>query len=289
MKSGQPVEPTHYENVTVLIADIVSFTALSSKSSANQIVTLLNRLYSEMDNVLDRYEDVYKLETIGDAYCIVAGLNNRERSVRENAKDVIECALSFIEIVQKLDMSDQVQDKIEIRVGVHTGPAVGGVANPSMPKFSLFGDTITTTGLLEQTSRKMHVHISGATHELIQDAFETDVSESIAVDCGPQKGKKKVASYWVVGKKRGAGGSSGAGAIGLSSIGGSSAYSHGSSGAEREKGGYTVGGGSGGDGGSRAVPSILTTSADGAQGKDRGARQVSIQGMPFSRLNKNMQ
>ncbi|KAJ1539976.1 Nitrogen permease reactivator protein [Cladochytrium tenue] len=259
MKAAQTIEPIPYENVTVLIADIVSFTSLSSKSSANQVVNLLNRLYSEMDNTLDRFEDVYKLETIGDAYCIVAGVNNRERSVRANALDVIECALAFIDIVQNLDMSDQVQDHIQIRVGVHTGPAVGGVANPSMPKFSLFGDTISVTGVLEQTSRPMHVHISGATCELVQDEYELDVSESIVVD-GPQNSKKKLPAYWVAGRKGPGGAGSGRGARA-----GSLSYS-----------------GSGTD--SRKMSALA------AAGAGAGAdKRVTIQGMPLSRGSQNVQ
>ncbi|KAJ3299021.1 Nitrogen permease regulator 2, partial [Blyttiomyces sp. JEL0837] len=205
MKSGVPIEPTPFNNLTILIADIVSFTSLSSKSSANQIVTLLNRLYSAMDQELDSYEDVYKLETIGDAYCIVAGLNNQERSVKANAIDIIECAMSFINIVQNLDMSDQVQDKLQIRIGIHTGPAVGGVANPTMPKFSLFGDTVTTTSLLEQSSQPMQIHISGATQALVKDEYDLDVSESINLE-GQNGAKQRLSTFWVLGRKSANGG-----------------------------------------------------------------------------------
>ncbi|KAJ3109165.1 hypothetical protein HDU97_008564 [Phlyctochytrium planicorne] len=199
MKKNEQVTPTQFENLIFLTSDIVQFTALSSGSSANQIISLLNRLYSAMDDALDSFHDVFKLETIGDAYCIVAGLNSQDRSPRLNAIDMIECALSFVEIVEKLDMSDQAREKLEMRIGIHCGPAVGGVANISQPKFSLFGDTVTTTGLLEQSSRPNAIHVSGPTYELVKDDYEFDVSEAIMVQSS-SGGKKKVSTYWLVGR-----------------------------------------------------------------------------------------
>ncbi len=199
LKNGENIEPTPFKNVTFLIADIVSFTNLSSKSSAKQIVSLLNRLYSQMDEVLDNYEDVYKLETIGDAYCIVAGINSQDRNYKSNAKDIVEVAMNFIDIVASLDMSDQVQDDLKIRVGIHSGPAVGGVANLSQPKFSLFGDTVTITGRMEQSSRPMEVHVSADTYELVKEDYEFDVSETVPLDTDGSS-KKKMKAYWLQGR-----------------------------------------------------------------------------------------
>jgi class 3 adenylate cyclase len=201
LKSGDPIEPTPFKNLTFLIADIVSFTNLSSKSSAKQIVSLLNRLYSQMDETLDNFDDVYKLETIGDAYCIVAGINDQERSPKKNAKDIIEVAMNFIDIVQQLDMSDQVQEELQVRIGIHSGPAVGGVTNPSQPKFSLFGDTVTITGRIEQTSRPLEIHVSATTYEMVKDEFEFDVSESVALEAADGGSKKKISAYWLQGRK----------------------------------------------------------------------------------------
>jgi class 3 adenylate cyclase len=131
--------------------------------------------------------------------------------------------MNFVEIVENMDMSDQIQDKIDIKIGIHTGSAIGGVANPANPKyvsiiyliiyslplfltsmcfprFSLFGETVTISRLLEQTSKKMQVHIGSTTFDLVRDRFDVDVSESIVVE-GVDKKQKKLASYWVVGRK----------------------------------------------------------------------------------------
>ncbi|KAJ3212275.1 Nitrogen permease regulator 2 [Dinochytrium kinnereticum] len=213
MKRNETVKPRHFDNLILLTTDIVSFTALrctwrkeaksnyiSSESSAKQIISLLNRLFSAMDQVLDSFHDTFKLETIGDAYCVVSGLNSADRSPRLNAIDMVECALSFIEIVENIDMLDQVKDEIQIRIGLHCGSAVGGVANLSQPKFSLFGDTVSTTALMEQTSRPNAIHISGSLYELVKDDYEFDVSESVTVQTA-SGGKKKIPTYWVLGRK----------------------------------------------------------------------------------------
>ncbi|KAJ3072800.1 hypothetical protein HDU98_002879 [Podochytrium sp. JEL0797] len=199
MKTGAAVEPRPFKCLAFLTADIVSFTNLSSKSSAKQVVSLLNRLYSQMDEVIDSFEDLYKLETIGDAYNVVAGLNTQETSTpKDFAVSMIECAQRFMEIVRNLDMSDQIQGSIQMRIGVHVGPAVGGVANPAMPKYSLFGDTVTITGQMESSSRPMEIHISGPTYELVHDVFACDVSEAVPI----LDGKQKMAAWWLLHKKR---------------------------------------------------------------------------------------
>ncbi|KAJ3095459.1 hypothetical protein HK100_005829, partial [Physocladia obscura] len=198
MKTGAAVEPRPFKCLAFLTADIVSFTNLSSKSSAKQVVSLLNRLYSQMDEVIDSFEDLYKLETIGDAYNVVAGLNTQETSTpKDFAVSMIECAQRFMEIVRNLDMSDQITDHIQMRIGVHVGPAVGGVANPAMPKYSLFGDTVTITGQMEQTSRPMEIHISGPAYDLVTDVFNCEVSEAVPI----LDGKQKMAAWWLVSKK----------------------------------------------------------------------------------------
>ncbi|KAJ3117416.1 hypothetical protein HDU96_006797 [Phlyctochytrium bullatum] len=201
MKNEEVIAHREFKDLVFLTTDLVSFTSLSSESSAVQVISLLNRLYTAMDDVLDSFHDIFKLETIGDAYCIVSGLNSEDRSPKLNAIDIVECAITFVEIVRGLDMSDQIREKLEMRIGIHCGPAVGGVANISQPKFSLFGDTVTTTGLLEQTSRPNCIHVSGPIYELVKDEYEFDFSESITVQTPGSAGVKKVPTFWLIGRK----------------------------------------------------------------------------------------
>ncbi|KAJ3036266.1 hypothetical protein HDV00_002922 [Rhizophlyctis rosea] len=199
LKNGVEVEPKDFECITILYSDIVQFTNLTAKSRPQQIVNLLNRLYTAFDAILDDYTDVYKTETIGDAYQIVGGLNRHvdDGNFAKYAIEVVDCALRFIEEVEKLDMSDQAQEKLNIRIGVHSGPAVGGVAGITMPKFALFGDNVNIASLMEQKSFPNRVHISPATYELVKDAFEFEQRP----DKVPIEGGEPMTTYWLVGRK----------------------------------------------------------------------------------------
>ncbi|TPX71465.1 hypothetical protein SpCBS45565_g01123 [Spizellomyces sp. 'palustris'] len=206
MKMGHEIPPKDFETVTILYSDIVQFTNLTVKSSPNQIVNLLNRLYTAFDSALDDYADLYKTETIGDAYQIVAGLNEeseqggREAVIRRNAMDTIDCALRFLTEIRNLDMTDQVMRDLHIRIGIHSGPCVGGVAGVTMPKFAIFGDTVNIANQMEQKSRPNRIHISQATYELIKEApFVFEKVEGGVV----LEGGVTCQTYWVTGRKDG--------------------------------------------------------------------------------------
>lgn len=206
MKMGGEIPPKDFECVTILFSDIVQFTNLTARSSPDQIVNLLNRLYTSFDSALDNYADLYKTETIGDAYQIVAGLNGdedekmmgHEAVVRRNAIDTVDCALRFLEEIKRMDMSDQVEKDLFIRIGIHSGPCVGGVAGVTMPKFAIFGDSATIAGQMEQKSRPNKVHISATTYELVKDAFIIEKANTpITLEGGQQ-----MQTYWVNGRKK---------------------------------------------------------------------------------------
>ncbi|KAJ3055500.1 hypothetical protein HK097_010275 [Rhizophlyctis rosea] len=197
LKMGKEVEPKDFECVTILQADIVHFTNLTASSSPQQIVTLLNRLYSGFDETLDDYQDVYKTETVGDAYQIVGGLNSEPSFAARNATEVLECALRFADQVKKLDMTDQIQPELHVRIGVHSGPCVGGVAGVVMPKFAIFGDTVNIAAQMEQKSSPNRVHVSQATVDLVGDAFTFEKRGEVTIEGGV-----KLNTYWVTGRKK---------------------------------------------------------------------------------------
>ncbi|KAJ3051216.1 hypothetical protein HK097_007819 [Rhizophlyctis rosea] len=200
MKEGTEVEPRDFECITILYSDIVQFTNLTAKSRPQQIVSLLNRLYTAFDSILDDYTDVYKTETIGDAYQIVGGLNSTDANYQKYAIEVVDCAFRFIQEVETLDMSDQAQEKLHMRIGIHSGPAVGGVAGITMPKFALFGDNVNIASLMEQKSSPNRVHVSSSTYELVKDAFDFEKRPELV----PIEGGEAMTTYWLVGRKQSA-------------------------------------------------------------------------------------
>ncbi|MCB1245617.1 MAG: adenylate/guanylate cyclase domain-containing protein, partial [Verrucomicrobiae bacterium] len=121
LKSQKKVIAQSAREVTILFADIVGFTSLAETRQPHQIIEILNRVFS----VFDRLTDVYRLEkikTIGDAYMVVGGLPNY---MQEHATSVARFALDIMKEVRKFRFRDG--KRLELRVGMHTGPVVAGV------------------------------------------------------------------------------------------------------------------------------------------------------------------
>ncbi|KAJ3087782.1 hypothetical protein HK102_010298 [Quaeritorhiza haematococci] len=200
IKSGAEVEPKSFNSVTILESDIVNFTGLTVKSTPSQIVNLLNRLYSKFDGLAEKYADVYKLETIGDAYVVVGGLNSNSQP-QHHAYEICKFALDMIKAVETLDMSDQAEKQLKIRVGVHTGPAVGAVLGTRMPRYALYGKTVLQATELEHTGKPNQIQISAVTRDLIKED-DRFVVEPVANEESSVGGEcaEKMVTFWLKAK-----------------------------------------------------------------------------------------
>ncbi len=106
---------------------------------------MLNDLFSEFDNLVKKHQ-VYKVETIGDAYIVIGGGPDKGMSV-DGAEKVALFALDAMKVVENFKTKQD--DKISIRAGLGSGPVVAGVVGRSQPKFTLFGDTVNTASRME--------------------------------------------------------------------------------------------------------------------------------------------
>nr|KAG5686050.1 hypothetical protein BaRGS_028428 [Batillaria attramentaria] len=148
LKRGQQVVPEAYDSVTIYFSDIVGFTAMSAASTPMQVVEVLNDLYSEFDSIIDAH-DVYKVETIGDAYMVVSGLP--EKNGDQHAVEICRMALRLLHRVQTFTPKHRHNDRLQLRIGIHSGPCCAGVVGLKMPRYCLFGDTVNTASRLEST------------------------------------------------------------------------------------------------------------------------------------------
>ena len=141
----------------VLFCDVVQFTALAARSSPEDVVAILNVLFSSFDAMTDKYH-VYKVETIGDAYLACSGVVE-ERA--DHTKLLVECGLAMRRATRLFQTPDH--SPIVVRVGIHTGFVIAGVVGRKMPRYHLFGETVSIAEEMEQRAPAGHVIISEAT------------------------------------------------------------------------------------------------------------------------------
>ncbi|CAF4051704.1 unnamed protein product, partial [Rotaria magnacalcarata] len=197
LMTGQPVTAESFECVTIYFSDIVGFTKLSSESTPFQVVDLLNDLYSVFDAVTENY-DVYKVETIGDAYMVVSGLPTRNGDL--HAREIARLSLALLNGVINFRIRHRPDTQLLLRIGIHSGPCVAGVVGLKMPRYCLFGDTVNTASRMESNGKALRIHISSSTTEILQKLgnFELKFRGDIEM-----KGKGKQRTYWLLGEKDG--------------------------------------------------------------------------------------
>ncbi|XP_046998282.1 atrial natriuretic peptide receptor 1-like [Schistocerca americana] len=193
---GQAVIAETYDSVTIYFSDIVGFTALSAESTPLQVVDLLNDLYSCFDSIIEHF-DVYKVETIGDAYMVVSGLPVRNGS--RHAREVARMSLALRQAVAGFRIRHRPGEQLKLRIGMHTGPCVAGVVGHKMPRYCLFGDTVNTASRMESHGLPLKIHVSPSTKAILEtfDTFELELRGEIEI-----KGKGKVITYWLLGEKQ---------------------------------------------------------------------------------------
>lgn len=147
----------------MLFSDIVGFTAICSQCSPMQVITMLNELYTRFDYQCGEL-DVYKVETIGDAYCVAGGLH------KESDTHAVQIALMALKM---MELSDEVMsphgEPIKMRIGLHSGSVFAGVVGVKMPRYCLFGNHVTLANKFESCSIPRKINVSPTTYRLLKD------------------------------------------------------------------------------------------------------------------------
>ncbi|XP_055348511.1 atrial natriuretic peptide receptor 1-like [Paramacrobiotus metropolitanus] len=191
LKQGETVEPEAYDECSIYFSDIVGFTTLSASSTPLQVVDLLNDLYTLFDGILDGF-DVYKVETIGDAYMVVSGLPIRNGNL--HAREIARTSLMLLEGIKRFRIRHRPTEQLRLRIGNHSGPAVAGVVGLKMPRYCLFGVTVTIANKMESMGEALKIHISDD-NKLILDGFGTfDVTLRGELDV---KGIGPMVTWWL--------------------------------------------------------------------------------------------
>uniref|UniRef100_M4AK10 Guanylate cyclase n=1 Tax=Xiphophorus maculatus TaxID=8083 RepID=M4AK10_XIPMA len=192
---GAVVEPEYFDNVSLYFSDIVGFTTISANSEPIEVVDLLNDLYTLFDAIIGNH-DVYKVETIGDAYMVASGVPvpNGNR----HAAEISNMSLDILSAVGTFKMRHMPDVPVRIRIGLHTGPCVAGVVGLTMPRYCLFGDTVTTASRMESSGMPYRIHVHQSTVKVLQElnlGYKLQLRGRTEV-----KGKGIEETYWLTGR-----------------------------------------------------------------------------------------
>ncbi|MCU0428028.1 MAG: hypothetical protein MUF71_20645 [Candidatus Kapabacteria bacterium] len=187
IKAGETTIAERFSDVTVLFADIVGFTELSSQRSPEEVVDILNRIFSAFDIFSEQY-NLEKIKTIGDAYMIVGGVPN---PCDDHAESVAKMALEMLETVRLLAKSMSVD--LAIRIGIHSGAVVAGVIGQKKFSYDLWGDTVNTASRMESHGEAGKIHCTEHVMERLQGRFTFEERGFIEV-----KGKGLMRTFYLI-------------------------------------------------------------------------------------------
>ncbi|XP_075146440.1 uncharacterized protein LOC142220913 [Haematobia irritans] len=194
LKMGLAVEPEEFSDVTIYFSDIVGFTTIAAHCTPVQVVDLLNDLYTIFDATINAY-NVYKVETIGDAYMVVSGLPVR---IPDHAEQIATMALDLLHQSGRFNVKHLPGVPLQLRIGLHTGPCCAGVVGLTMPRYCLFGDTVNTASRMESTGSSWRIHMSQETRNRLEARGGYTIEPRGLIEI---KGKGMMNTFWLLGKK----------------------------------------------------------------------------------------
>ena len=184
----------HFEGASILFADVVNFTPLSESMTPIELVELLNEVFSQFDQLVEKYR-LEKIKTIGDCYMVASGV---PRARCDHAQALLGMALEMQEFVSSNEFFGR---HLEFRIGLNSGPVVAGVIGRKKFIYDLWGDAVNTASRMESHGVGGIIQITRATYELVKDKFICEPQGIIDV-----KGKGEMEVWFVAGHRQAAAG-----------------------------------------------------------------------------------
>ena len=191
LRLGENVAPRQHDSVTFFFSDVVGFTDMCKQLYPWQVCGMLNRLYCVMDYLLDKFE-LFKVETIGDAYVCCSGIPEPDE---DHAEKVANFAIAVSHCVRHV-LSPVDGRPIQLRIGVHTGSAASGVVGVNNPRYCVFGDTVNVTARHESSGAAGRVHCSAVTQRILMTKYLGKFN-CISRGMVEMKGKGKLRTFWL--------------------------------------------------------------------------------------------
>jgi len=163
-ESTVPAVAEQFHEASVLFADMVGFTALTSRLSARELVSLLNTIFSQFDRLAEKH-GLEKIKTVGDCYIVAAGLPNPRP---DHARALAELAIEIQSVVKHHRLTEH---KVSFRVGIHTGPVVAGVIGQKKISYDLWGNTVNVASRMASNAPGGGIQITCQTRNALGDEF----------------------------------------------------------------------------------------------------------------------
>ncbi len=189
LRGGETLIADRYDELTVLFADCVGFTEMSSRREPREVVDKLNRVFSVFDGLADRY-GLEKIKTIGDAYMVAGGL----LPGGDYPERVAAMGLDMLTEVKRLEA--ELFPGLEVRLGMHVGPAVAGVIGLKKFIYDVWGDTVNVASRMESMGVAGRMQVAESTYRRLRGSFEFEARGTIDV-----KGLGPTATYFVTGRR----------------------------------------------------------------------------------------
>jgi adenylate cyclase len=190
LKEEPGVIADKFEKATILFADLVNFTHISTTMSATKLVYLLNEIFSTFDELTEKH-GLEKIKTIGDAYMVAGGIP----IVRpDHAEASAEMALDMLVAIDELNV--KLEATFDLRIGINSGPVVAGVIGTKKFIYDLWGNAVNTASRMESHGVPGRIQVSIYTYELLRDKYEFEERGSIDI-----KGQGEMRTYFLTGPK----------------------------------------------------------------------------------------
>lgn len=165
IKSGERKIADYVDQCSVIFVDIVGFTKYSETTNADQIIWILDSLFSSIDRLCLRYQ-AEKIKTIGDAYMIAIGLNGEHE---DSARTAVDLASEILQNCETRSLQENID--IRLRVGIHTGPVIAGVIGHNKFAYDIWGATVNKAARLQVSAEPGTIHLSQETATQIGDLY----------------------------------------------------------------------------------------------------------------------
>ncbi|WP_437906919.1 adenylate/guanylate cyclase domain-containing protein [Sorangium sp. So ce327] len=189
LKEHEQLIAEHFEEVTVLFADIADFTPLAARLPPAELVGLLNRMFSSFDQLAEQH-GLEKIKTIGDAYMVVGGLPAQRP---DHARAIARMAIAMTHTVRQFVGDDG--EPFQLRIGINTGPVIAGVIGKKKFSYDLWGDAVNVASRMESSGEPGRIQVSEASYSLLARDFLLEERGLVAI-----KGKGAMKTYWLIGE-----------------------------------------------------------------------------------------